>query len=339
MRCQEECSLDSARQARELRISPYSDHMASGVFGGGLIFVVAALLWAAVLVPSWVRRREFKSAEQNALRLQRTLRVLAETAEVPTEVRVEATAREALAHEKLLRAAQRQQEAERKAALTEARTRQIRAEMRAQQMNRKQTALVRSAKLRRPFVRRLRSASALVLVLALATTLVGVGTLIAGLGSALLLGAAATVAVSLGMLVLIAPGRVRHVEIEAEQLAKAPVVAATPAVATEKAVDPAAEAHAAAQAAAAARIARARALARARAEGVNGDTRRSNSLQNQPESILLERATPQVQESAQTRALAAEIAASEQLRKMGVIGDTSDGALDLDAVLRSRRAS
>jgi hypothetical protein len=54
---------------------------------------------------------------------------------------------------------------------------------------------------------------------------------------------------------------------------------------------------------------------------------------------LLERATPQVQESAQTRALAAEIAASEQLRKMGVIGDTSDGALDLDAVLRSRRAS
>ena len=42
--------------------------------------------------------------------------------------------------------------------------------------------------------------------------------------------------------------------------------------------------------------------------------------------------------SAQARALAAEIAASERLRKMGVVGDTSDGALDLDAVLRSRRA-
>ena len=88
--------------------------MASGVFGGGLIFVVAALLWVAVLVPSWVRRREFRTAEQNALRLQRTLRVLAETAEVPTEVRVEATAREALAQERLLRTAQRQQDAERK---------------------------------------------------------------------------------------------------------------------------------------------------------------------------------------------------------------------------------
>ena len=67
--------------------------MTGGVFGGGVIFVVAAVLWTAVLVPAWVRRREFKAAEQNAVRLQRTLRVLAETAEVPTEVRVEATAR------------------------------------------------------------------------------------------------------------------------------------------------------------------------------------------------------------------------------------------------------
>ena len=108
--------------------------MASGVFGGGLIFVVAALLWVAVLVPSWVRRREFRTAEQNALRLQRTLRVLAETAEVPTEVRVEATAREALAQERLLRTAQRQQDAERKAELSEARTKQFYAELRAQQI-------------------------------------------------------------------------------------------------------------------------------------------------------------------------------------------------------------
>ena len=113
---------------------------------------------------SWVRRREFKASEQNALRLQRTLRVLAETAEVPTEVRVEATAREALAQERLLRTAQRRQEAERKAELTEARTQQIHAEMRAQQMKRKQSALVRSAKLRKPIVRRARSFAALVLL-------------------------------------------------------------------------------------------------------------------------------------------------------------------------------
>ena len=338
--------------------------MASGVFGGGLIFVVAALLRVAVLVPSWVRRREFRTAEQNALRLQRTLRVLAETAEVPTEVRVEATAREALAQERLLRTAQRQQDAERKAELSEARTKQIYAEMRAQQMKRKQAALARSAKLRRPVVRRVRSLAALVLVLALAAMLVGAGTLIAGLGPALLLGSVAAVTVALGVLVLLAPGRVRHVEINAERIVPSPatrVAAAAPAV---EAVDRGAEKHAAAQAAAAARIERARAMARARAEGASvAGAGGSASMKNQPESILLERelnAAPKAEKSAaaavpaaaapaaapaaprpasaQARALAAEIAASERLRKMGVVGDTSDGALDLDAVLRSRRA-
>ena len=338
--------------------------MASGVFGGGLIFVVAALLWVAVLVPSWVRRREFKAAEQNALRLQRTLRVLAETAEVHTEGRVEATGSGAIAQAKLLRAAQRRQEAERKAELTEARTLQIRAEMRAQQMDRKQAAMLRSAKLRKPVVRRIRSIAALVLVLALAAMLIGAGTLIAGLGPALLLGGVAAVAVALGVLVLLAPGRVRHVEIDAERLAPAPVQQRT-VVATETvAVARAAEAHAAAQAAAAARIERARALARARAEGAAAASAGgSSSRKNQPESILLERApevpskaSESVREvkvssaakpaasvaarpaSAQAHALAAEIAASERLRQMGVVGDTSDGALDLDAVLRSRRA-
>lgn len=334
--------------------------MASGVFGGGLIFVVAALLWAAVLVPSWVRRREFRAAEQNALRLQRTLRVLAETAEVPTEVRVEATAREALAQERLLRTAQKRQEAERKAALTEARTEQIQAEMRAQQMKRKQSAVVRSAKLRRPMVRRVRSLAALVLMLSLMAVLIGAGTLIAGLGPAVLLAALAAAVGALGVLVLLAPGRVKHVVIEAEQVAPKPKRAPVPAAPVVETVDRSVEAHAAAQAAAAARIARAKAMARARAES------HAANLQNQPESILLERsedvastvaapsaapaaAAPSVSApapsaeqlervKAQARAAAAELAASERLRQMGVIGDTSDGALDLDAVLKSRRA-
>ncbi len=334
--------------------------MASGVFGGGLIFVVAALLWAAVLVPSWVRRREFKSAEQNALRLQRTLRVLAETAEIPTEVRVEATAREALAQERLLRTAQRRQEAERKAELTEARTAQIRAEMRAQQVRRKQAALVRAAKLRRPVVRRTRSFAALALIVALPAMLIGAGMVIAGLGPALLLGGLAATVSSLGLLVLLAPGRVKHVEIDAESVEPASskqTPAVVPAVET---ADRSSEVHAAAQAAAAARIARARALARARAESG------ASALQNQPQSILLERAEARAETSggrgqerppessagvaapvvvsAQTaaaprvRPVPGDRAVSERLRQMGVIGDTSDGALDLDAVLKSRRA-
>lgn len=340
--------------------------MASGVFGGGVIFVVAALLWAAVLVPTWVRRREFKAAEQNALRLQRTLRVLAETAEVPTEVRVEASAREALAQERLLRTAQRRQEAERKAELTEARTAQIRAEMRAQQTKRKQAALVRSAKLRRPVVRRARSFSALVLVIAFGAMLIGAGTLIAGLGPSLLLGGLATAVTAIGALLLLAPGRVKHVEIEAEQVSpvdqpQEPRETPPSVAQTSRST----EAHAALQAAAAARINRAREMARARAAG--GKT----ALQNQSDSILLERegasaavspaagpaasaaehlvakgADVQVATQtsvptpthAQARALATEIAIRERLRGMGVIGDTTDGALDLDAVLKSRRA-
>lgn len=356
--------------------------MASGGLGGGLIFVVAALLWAAVLVPSWVRRREFKAAEQNALRLQRTLRVLAETSEVPTEVRVEASAREALAQERLLRTAQLRQEAERRAELTEARTAQIRAEMRAQQMKLKQAALVRAAKLRRPVVRRVRSFSALVLVLALASVLIGAGMLIAGLGPSLLLGSLAVSVAAVGALFLLAPGRVKHIEIEAEIAEPvAPPTLQSSAPQQVTASSGSAEAHAAAQAVAAARIARARALARARAQVG------TPAMHNQADSILLEQeaATPEARRdrtasapaaqqaptvaaevletvadrqaaettaadrqvaeataataAAQARVRAAEIATKERLRQMGVIGDTTDGALDLDAVLRHRRAS
>lgn len=315
--------------------------------------MVAALLWAAVLVPTWVRRREFKAAEQNALRLQRTLRVLAETTEVPQEVRLEATAREALAQEKILRTAQRRQEAERKAELTEARTEQIRAEVRAQQLQRKQAAVLRAARLRRPIVRRVRSIAALALLLGAGATLVGLGTLIAGLGPAVLVAGFTASIAALGALVLLAPGRVKHVEIEAEKaVVTAPEKVVEPA-AIEETVDHAAEAHAAAQAAAAARIERARAMARARAEGA---TVQKASMKNQPESILLERVDtaqsgvsevkpsraeqqqPSHKQPAEERKRAQEAEVRERLRNMGVVGDTRDGALNLDSVLKNRRA-
>ncbi|MGK0714995.1 hypothetical protein [Leucobacter sp. W1153] len=344
--------------------------MTGGIFGGGVIFVVAALLWAAVLVPSWVRRREFRAAERNAIRLQRTLRVLAETAEVPTEVRVEATAREALAREKLLRTAQRQQEAERKAQLAEARAAQVRAEIRAQQMKRKQAALSRAARLRKPVVRRVRALAALAAVLALAGVLIGAGVAVAGQGFALLIASAAVVAAATGGLVLLAPGRVKIAEIPAEQAVVAavhpqpqPVVASEP-----RGVSAAVAAHAAAQAAARARSEHARAMARARAE-------KPAARQNQPNSILLEHVLQQARvdradaevtvtsgaplsrpasaapvdsaplanpsqpaaSAAAAQVRSQELATAERLRQMGVVGDTSKGMLDLDAVLRARR--
>jgi hypothetical protein len=71
--------------------------------GSSVILALAAVLWLAYLVPSWLRRREYLSTERNALRLQRTLRVLAESAEVPAEVRAESTARGVLQQERALR--------------------------------------------------------------------------------------------------------------------------------------------------------------------------------------------------------------------------------------------
>ncbi|MBK0420521.1 hypothetical protein JD292_00270 [Leucobacter sp. CSA2] len=355
--------------------------MNSGVLGGGVIFVVAAVLWAAVLVPVWIRRREFRAAERNALRLQRTLRVLAETAEVPEEVRLEATAREALQHEKLLRTAQKRQEAEREAQLAEARAEQVRAEIRAQQMRRKQAAAQRSARLRKPIARRTRAIAALGAAGGIIGILVGIGFAVAGAGAGALGVSALVFTASLGTLILLAPGRARAQVIPAEQVDTAPAPRVEPAAPISEDIAPtgeseqAAAAHASAQRAAAERIERARALARARAE-------RPVARENQPESMLLQEAREQVAQArdsevardtlaaeraraerdarqnaaasegaaeqaiartahpAQQRPVPArdpQLAASERFRSMGVVGDTSEGGVNLDEVLRRRR--
>lgn len=67
-----------------------------------VVIVLAAVLWLVYLIPTWLRRREYLSTERNAVRLQQTLRIMAETAELPEQVRVEATARDVAAQEKIL---------------------------------------------------------------------------------------------------------------------------------------------------------------------------------------------------------------------------------------------
>src|SRR6187431_519349 len=84
--------------------------MGDGV-GGGVLLALAAGLWLVYLVPSWLRRREYLATERNAVRLQQTLRVLAETAEEPHAVRAEATARSVAVQQKTLREAQARAEA------------------------------------------------------------------------------------------------------------------------------------------------------------------------------------------------------------------------------------
>jgi hypothetical protein len=67
------------------------------------MLAVAALLWLGYLLPSWVKRREYLATERNAVRLQQTLRVMAQTAEVPHAVHAESTAREVAAQQRALR--------------------------------------------------------------------------------------------------------------------------------------------------------------------------------------------------------------------------------------------
>jgi hypothetical protein len=93
--------------------------MGGQVLGGGVIVLVAVLLWLVYLLPSWHSRRQFDAAERNAVRLNQALRVLAETSETPEEVRLELNARTALAQQRLARRATAERE---QSALEQART-------------------------------------------------------------------------------------------------------------------------------------------------------------------------------------------------------------------------
>lgn len=55
--------------------------------GGGLMLAIAAVLWLAYLLPNWFKQREYLATEKNAVRLQQTIRVLAETTEVSSGIR------------------------------------------------------------------------------------------------------------------------------------------------------------------------------------------------------------------------------------------------------------
>jgi hypothetical protein len=85
--------------------------MGGQVLGGGVIVLVAAMLWLVYLLPSWYGRRQYDAAERNAVRLNQALRVLAETSETPQEVHLELNARTALAQQKLAKRVQSEREA------------------------------------------------------------------------------------------------------------------------------------------------------------------------------------------------------------------------------------
>jgi hypothetical protein len=108
--------------------------MSGGFLGGGIVFAVAALLWILYLVPTWLSRRHFNATERNAVRMQQTIRALAETADVPDEFHVETSARAVIEQRRMLRKAQKAARAEVRAATARAvgyDTTQVRARRRA----------------------------------------------------------------------------------------------------------------------------------------------------------------------------------------------------------------
>jgi hypothetical protein len=148
------------------------------VLSGGVIVLVAVLLWMLYLLPSWRGRYQYNAAERNAVRLNQALRVLAETSETPEEVRLELNARTALAQQKLAKRVQSEKEA--------AELARLRAELAATRAD----PVLRQARARR----RVRAVATFVLLAGLAIAGSGVWQLLATGGQALLwVGGAATV--------------------------------------------------------------------------------------------------------------------------------------------------
>ncbi|PPF70803.1 hypothetical protein C5C18_03100 [Rathayibacter tritici] len=193
--------------------------MSSDWLGGGVVWALAAVLWVAYLIPTWMRRRSYNATERNAVRLQQTLRILAETAEVPEHVRAEATAREVALQQRRLRVTETRRRAEEKAQTMEL----AQAEKAAREALRRAAASARRSTRSGPSALRWRQGAALTVLVGVVAALVGLVMLpFGGTGAVPLVGLLLLVA-GLGTLILLAPGRRRT----AAPAAVVPTAAAT----------------------------------------------------------------------------------------------------------------
>lgn len=167
--------------------------------GTTVVFALAALVWLAYLVPVWVRRREYLATERNAVRLQQTLRIMAETAEAPPEVAIAATARDIARQQKVVaKEARLQQAIARAAAVSKARE----LDDQIKRIEREVRAAVATSVSRNQRLRRTRLACTLMLLAS-----VGVGVAGALLPQAMLLLALAGVVATLAVIGLVAVNR------------------------------------------------------------------------------------------------------------------------------------
>jgi hypothetical protein len=185
-----------------------------------VVIVLAAVLWLVYLIPTWLRRREYLSTERNAVRLQQTLRIMAETAEVPNQVRIEATTRSVAAQEKIL-----QREMQRTQAIARAQDAAA-ARAAARQLAETAPAIAASVAPTSLASRRLRRSRALTTVALLAALVAvgfGIGQAVAGAGAVLLVAGAVVAVGAVALLV-----QINQVSSARAQLARAVQPAARP---------------------------------------------------------------------------------------------------------------
>ncbi|MER7796186.1 hypothetical protein [Microbacterium sp. NPDC096154] len=310
------------------------------LLGGGVVVAVAAVLWLVYLLPTWQSRMQYNAAERNAVRLNQALRVLAETSETPEEVRVELTAREAAAKQKLARQLQAEQS---RLKLEQSRLRAER-DLLAIERQRREVAALRSAPevLRAKARRRVRLVATALVLAGLAVTGVGVWVLAIGAGAlwlalggvlavtgALMLRRMATVqaraARRAAPVTSVAPARRRAAGVLIDEADRGWVPRRLPAPLTTTAGSRAQSARAEADAREALhRAARAEAL-RARAEQLH------------PAPVRIETARVEPARVAEQDVRAAEPAASSPYARMGYVDDAEIEAHVRD--LLTRRAS
>ncbi len=155
--------------------------------GSSVIIALSAVLWFLYLVPTWFRRREYLATERNAVRLQQTVRIMAESAEIPEPVRVAVNARSVAEQRKALKQMQ--------AAPRYRRSSPMNADSSGQgYYSTPVGASVADARRAARRLRRSRAITSLVLLASLVATGFGVGTVLSG-GSWLLLVSSALVAI------------------------------------------------------------------------------------------------------------------------------------------------
>lgn len=318
--------------------------------GTAIMLALAAVLWFLYLLPSWIRRREFLATERNATRLQRAIRVMAESAEAPAELRVEATARDAARTERLLAQERRRTDAVARAEVHAAELRAREAEAQAVQLARASRRVVAPAQPVRtpaapaaPAVARLRRARRLAGLLLLAALAVGavqlwlMATTGVVLGSWLVMGGCALAAVASVALQRSIADRARTLTIAparpARRAASAPLDAELPRAAPARAWTP---------------VPVPKPLYLERGEAPRVPVTPAATAEELLRTAAAEAARAQVAAHAEpevvpfrTRAAAVASApapAPSRFASMGIVGDVETARPDLDEVLRRRRS-